>query len=300
MYSNKRLKIALVVSVVLHVLIFLFWSVMAKYHLFATEVVENSDLQENPIVFEFEQNKPKTVIETPDDANTTEPEQADYLSDKNALARNEDPSNLTELGDPYARGDFRVPELPTASGPAGEPGQPAEQTQQSSSPDKPLESEDEDSEALLADRSVDFKKDYLVRSPQSAMSGASQNNPKVRYDNRSSRAPDMGGLSFNTYDWDFAPYMLTLKKKVEGNIFPPPAFTRLGLISGETLLRFKIYPNGELRDLEILDYQGHKTLMETSVRAIEVSAPFMKLPADFPEKYLEVTAKFSYFIKKLY
>ena len=47
--------------------------------------------------------------------------------------------------------------------------------------------------------------------------------------------------------------------------------------------------------LEVLEYIGHKTLMETSVRAIEVSAPFKPLPVDFPEDYLEITAQFYYF-----
>ncbi|MFQ5772553.1 MAG: energy transducer TonB, partial [bacterium] len=92
--------------------------------------------------------------------------------------------------------------------------------------------------------------------------------------------------------------MLALKKKVEHNIFPPPAFIRMGIISGETLLRFKIYPNGEMKDLEVLEYKGHETLMQTSVRAIEISAPFAPLPSNFPEAYLEVTAKFHYFIQK--
>ena len=105
-------------------------------------------------------------------------------------------------------------------------------------------------------------------------------------------------MSFNTYEWHFAPYMLALKKKIQGNIFPPAAFTRLGLISGETLLRFRIYPNGELSHLEVLEYNGHDTLKETSVKAVEISAPFVPLPQNFPKAYLEVTGSFSYFVRK--
>jgi hypothetical protein len=70
------------------------------------------------------------------------------------------------------------------------------------------------------------------------------------------------------------------------------------MISGETLLRFKIYPNGQLRDLEILGYEGHESLMRTSSNAVEASAPFPKLPSDFPEPYLEVTGKFMYLIHR--
>jgi hypothetical protein len=38
--------------------------------------------------------------------------------------------------------------------------------------------------------------------------------------------------------------------------------------------------------------------MVTSSNAIEVSAPFLPLPRDFPEDYLEVTGKFIYFVQK--
>ena len=68
----------------------------------------------------------------------------------------------------------------------------------------------------------------------------------------------------------------------------------MGLFSGQTFLRFKIYRDGTLRDLELLNYRGHKTLMETSMRAIELSVPLQKLPPDFPKEFLEVTAQFDY------
>jgi outer membrane biosynthesis protein TonB len=108
----------------------------------------------------------------------------------------------------------------------------------------------------------------------------------------------MGGFSLNTYQWDFAPYMLWLKNHVQRNIFPPAAFTRMGIISGNTVLRFRISRDGVLQGMELAGYEGHKSLMETSVRAIQLSAPFRALPKDFPEDYLEVTAHFEYTIRK--
>jgi outer membrane biosynthesis protein TonB len=126
--------------------------------------------------------------------------------------------------------------------------------------------------------------------------GVQEQLPTVEHDNQESRALDSGGLSFNTYNWNFAPYMLELKRRIQRNIHPPAAFMYLGLISGETLVRFKIYPNGQMQDFQVLDYRGHKSLMITSVNAVEVSAPFPLLPPDFPEPYLEVTGKFIYFV----
>ena len=86
----------------------------------------------------------------------------------------------------------------------------------------------------------------------------------------------------------------------ERNLFPPQAFTRLGIISGESMIRFKVYPDGHAGDIEVLSYDGHRSLMETSVNAIKGAEPFRSLPTDFPkyEKFLEVTAHFQYFVSR--
>ncbi len=107
--------------------------------------------------------------------------------------------------------------------------------------------------------------------------------PGVPHQQPEARAAENGGLSFNTYDWDFAPYMLALKERIGRNIFPPLAFSKLGMIDGDTMLRFKIYPDGRLGDLELLGYTGHHSLMETSRFAVTASAPFPDLPARFSQ-----------------
>ncbi len=258
-------------------------------------------LDDDEIVFELQdqprqKDKPRTVIETPDDAITEKPEQADYLSDKDALARNDESADNLNIDAPFSRGQIPYPELPQNAVPPGEQGQPAKESQEQKE-SKAEEFKEPEPEYYAQSTTSDFRREVLVE--KTSRPGARESRQRPRADNQDSRAPDMGALSFNTYDWNFAPYMLDLKRKVERNIFPPPAFTRLGLISGETLLRFKIYPSGQMRDLEILGYDGHKTLMETSRNAIRVSAPFLELPQDFPEEYLEVTAKFSYFTDRM-
>jgi hypothetical protein len=117
-------------------------------------------------------------------------------------------------------------------------------------------------------------------------------------DNTASRAPELGSFSLNTYAWEYAPYLLWLKNRIQRNIHPPPAFTHMGIISGQTILRFRLSREGTLENLELLDYRGHKSLMETSVRAVQVSVPFRPLPRDFPEAFLEITARFDYVINR--
>ena len=116
--------------------------------------------------------------------------------------------------------------------------------------------------------------------------------------NKESRALDQGGLQLSTYDWNFAPYLKYLKQRIQSNIFPPAAFTRLGIIDGESKVRFRIYPDGRLEEFAVLDSRGSELLLKTSVQAVELSAPFKPLPTDFPERFLEITGIFSYVLMR--
>ena len=312
MNSDKRFKYAILTSILLHILLFLGWAAGLKWDLLGADEIE--PVADDPIVFEFiqpeqQQDMPREIIETPDNADVTDnPEQADFLSDKNALARNEQqaPDDL-DIGGPFSRGDYaEVHELIQPPGADGQPGSESlseqEQQQEQSEPSEAQEESEQDQQfedpsetGYFADSETRDFREYLKNPEQSQQSIPQGSRPKPRHDNEITRAINSGGLTFNTYDWEFAPYMLQLKRKIERNIFPPAAYTRMGMISGNTLLKFRIYPNGDLKLLEVIDTKGHHTLMETSVKAIEVSAPFPELPRDFPEEYLEVTAKFIYF-----
>ena len=50
--------------------------------------------------------------------------------------------------------------------------------------------------------------------------------------------------------------------------------------------------------MKVLKFEGHESLVETSVQAVENSSKFNPLPADFPENYLEVTGQFGYQLLK--
>lgn len=275
----KVRKQVIILSVLLHILLLAFWESSLK--LGSARMPPPLPAQGAPLVLDLAQpDLPREVIATPDDAKTSEqPKKADFLSDKNALARNQEAAPGVRLADaPFARGDFVTHDLPP------QPARPKEEAV--AKPDERFPGESRE-----PSRPQDGEKPPIAKAPMQFP------RPGVMHDHRDSQVADSGGLSFNTYNWDFAPYMLELKERISRNIFPPLAFSQLGMIDGDTLLRFKIYPSGELRDLELLAYQGHHSLMETSTMAVKVSAPFRKLPGNFPEPYLEVTAKFSFFIK---
>lgn len=282
------------ISLLLHGVIFLLLNLAVEWRIIGFSAATVPPLVQDPIVFDLQPPaKPREVIESPEDARSAKPpERADFLSDKNARTRNPETDSRVKPGEAFSRGDFNTHELPV---PKLEKGKP--KPRQDQVPEK--EGLSEFKEFLDKYRTGVFYKDYVFKNPDSGETASKDQLPTVPHENLKSRALEMGGLAFNTYEWNFAPYLLELKRRIRRNIFPPIAFTRLGMISGVTLLRFKIYPDGELRDLQILGYEGDQSLMKTSQTAIEISAPFPDLPTDFPEPYLEVTGKFLYLVKPI-
>ena len=106
----------------------------------------------------------------------------------------------------------------------------------------------------------------------------------------------IGNITLNTTAWDFAPYLLDLKRRIRQNWIPPMAFAQLGAIHGYTWVNFRIYPNGKMQALSVVETEGHDSLERSSVNAIKGAAPFRPLPENFPEDYLEITFGFYYLL----
>ena len=269
---------AVVISIVLHLVLMLFaFRSAAIMPASALTVAEKP--QDRRIAFE--------IVETPDDAAVEEPsDDTNLLSDKNAMARDEQEIPLEE-GMPFSDGIGDAKEMATV---AGESREMAGDEGTEETVEKQTVTEYAYMPASRKSGST-FSRELLLG--QSSTAQARRNRPG--YKQLETQARDMGGLSFNTYAWDFAPYLIELKRRIEKNIYPPPAFTHLGF-EGTNIVRFRIYPDGRLDNLVVIDSQGEEALVETSRKAVIVSAPFNPLPGDFPEAFLEVTGKFQYFI----
>ncbi|MBN1153356.1 energy transducer TonB [candidate division KSB1 bacterium] len=288
MNSTKIRKYTYTISILLHILFLLSFKPLSNIRIFNT-IPEAVNMQEQEKQIKFE------LVETPDYAPDEPPDDATALvSDKSTRARDQYTAKDREMGLPFSSGDLeQIRDIVINTNPSHQ--QQSENLHASADANYQFDN----SEIESADRGAS-QKNFDKFSRQALISGetaSEQTMQRPEYNNDKFNAKEIGGLSFNTYDWNYAPYLLAMKRKVERNIFPPPAFTHMGLIDGETILRFKIYPNGEIRDLEVLEYKGHKSLMETSVQAIRNASPFNPLPADFPENYLEVTGHFTYYIK---
>ena len=293
MFKYRSQRIALAVSVLLHMLILVAYRPLAKIQLFPAVAEAEQDAATAPLVFE--------LVETPEDAIRQKPEHATLISDKNAMARNETRPEDLPAGEAYSEG--QVPYRIFSGG--QEPAEAARALQEmkepaaSGRPDQPNETTSD-----LAMKPFDARQELRkqlseeseARNEQSILSIRSSYLDDLDYNQRLAAAEALGGVALNTYAWDFAYYILDMKKRLRENTFPPVAFSRFGMISGETVLTFRVWPDGSASDVTVIGYEGHKTLMETSVDAVNSASPFQPLPDDFPEEYLELRWTFIYFV----
>jgi len=280
MNSKRILWIALILSLLAHLLVLLFFPHLSKIELIALKQ-DQQVVEDKRITFEF--------IETPDVPEDENLEKQNLVSDKNLTAADEVESELPVDVNPFSEGVTEIKEFPQTESVEMQPENKPEEIVQ----ETPIEESQEQSDEIVVRE--DNEKQIYQAQPESVYLP-----PQLDYNNVISEVEKAGGVSFNTYKWNFAPYMLYLKKKIQGNLNPPPGFTYLGLIHGDVLVRFIILPNGTLKDVKVLHSEAHNSLVQASTGSITISAPFLPLPKDFPEDYLVVTSLFSYIVEKKY
>ncbi len=297
-WSRHPVKISILVSILVHLIFLLTFGEWSKVLAWVPEP-SMTDTEE-PLVFDLTENPNAREDDAPD-------ERTNLLSDRNGRARSNAQTNLPEGTVPYSESpvDNALQQARPQSMMNNQPPVPqnAENPQEESEAEADEEHKNNEAEESVKENRAEteipvirkkFSRDVLTRERN-----AMQADPfagALSYNNREADAKEIGDFSLNTYNWDFAPYLLELKRRIQRNIFPPPAFSIMGIIEGEYVVRFTILPNGTLQKVEVLDSQGHESLERTSVKAIELSAPFLPLPDHFPEDRLVITGRFMYHI----
>jgi TonB family protein len=134
----------------------------------------------------------------------------------------------------------------------------------------------------------------LALSPSEIRRDVVRSLERRSFDNKRGTAKIPGDLSFHTVDFEFAPYLLALKTRIEEKWYPPVAF-RGGLpYGGDTVARFIIERDGTLGGLEALKNADHPSLDVAALNAIRYAAPFPPLPEGFPEERWVITCTFYY------
>ncbi len=254
-------------------------------HIFSPDLLvidfspEEKDLPEEVTVV-FPENKPKFIVENINENNEI-PDESDLLSDYNSRVRNE---NLSEQFSNQPMSDGNIP-FANLTRP---------RIQQ-----------------LLKDQfqTKKFTKEALIgkqtNNDQTEMSNkhtpmnqeriyADEKTTNNLYEQKKFSADQVGDMSLSTYAWEWAPYINALKRKLYSVWFTPAAYHRLGLIYGHTVIQFQISGDGHLIGFEVLEHNGHESLEQSSINAINSVFPFKPLPATFPEENLTITARLIY------
>lgn len=284
MKNNRVMIISIAISLLLHIILLLiFFSPFLSNITFLTKLIPA--LAENIPVEQEKYNRiTYDLIETPDapESEVNDPNR-ELASDKNLNAADENPETTPNSNNPYQEGisdikDFTF--LPPINAQEQEQKKSSEQEAEQASnsgyqPGNPDPAKPEDPVLKQLNTVRDLK---------------------ANYENIKSSVANLGGMSFNTYEWNYAPYMLMMQRKIQQNISPPPAFYAMGMIGGENLIHFVVESDGKLSKVILIGSDTHISLDQTSLAAINVSAPFLPLPKDFPEEALEINATFSYTI----
>ena len=312
MQNKKSYRIALGVSLIIHLILFLLYKPLSGI----TGLLDLAAVEpppDEPLTFELVDpyQQPQELVETPDDAQVDQaPEDAQFLSDKNAQAQDMNSANLPN-GLSFSEG---LSKYKLFSG--GAPGAPQSMQQQQEQEQQEREGEskqgEEDkkqegekdpytfgdeailSQAFEAMERQKFDKSLLSGAQSHAMPSPYNFSDDVDWNQQQSSANALGGVSLSTYAWDFAPYIFYMKKRIRDHLYPPQAFVQMGAISGEVTLQFVLRRDGTVRNLTLIGNNGHTAFIDPSLNSIKASDPFKPLPETFPEPYLELAWTFVY------
>ena len=288
---NRNIFIAIILSIIIHLGLIFFidffdWLVV-NTQLFAEDIPDE-------ITVVFPENKPspseeqKYIVENQNENEET-PEQSNLLSDRNSRARNPELARQFNHNTPLSQGNFNHPELSN----------PLLQNQPRRTFNKPFTSD------ALTGRQSDPNDIRNQNQDQQENSDPSQQQSSLgnnqRFNQKDFSVEELGALSLSTYAWEWAPYINKLKVKHQRVWSAPPAYSQLGLISGQTKIFFEIARDGTLINATVIDHKGHQSLEISSLESIKAIFPFLPLPDDFPDETLTINATLIYpDLRKLY
>jgi len=245
--KKHPLSWALFVSLILHLGFLLFFSHWGNMVIFSTNDL-TSPLNYKPIIFE--------IVDSYEQSQNP-PEKADLFSDKDAMAKDLTRNSFDDASNPFSKGLADIKEIASLNDRTSS-SQPNLSIVEHQDPLNHLKNNDYGNVPDRTSSKIKFDRSYLLKG---GVVPSSNRSPQI-YHQTNSGAEDFGSIQFNTYAWDFAPYMLELKNRIQNHIFPPPVFTQLGF-GGKNVIRFRISSEGQLEKTEVLMGQGEKALIET-------------------------------------
>ena len=256
---------------------------------------------ERPSTSAAEPKGPTAFTELPADRKDQAPEHADFLSNVTSRARDRVPGGDQSL--PRMSGDADRPSVAMESGrqepkppsPAAEPA-----AQQPKGADGKTDTPAPTGAASLASgagTAATPRKPAApsVGNPYDTSSPGNSDTRQGEMDNPQGNASLTGDVSLSTMEWEWAPWVQRFSRKLMRAWFAPPAYY-LGVLKegGWTVVELEIARSGEVLRMDVLEEQGHESLIRSATGALRSISPMEALPADFPDRTLILRVRMVY------
>ena len=245
--------------------------------------------------------QPNYFTELPADRADQAPDRADFLSNVNSRARDRVPGGNESL--PRMSGESDAPSVALERGRV-EPA-PASATRTTPATEAPQPTAADGKVSLESPKGTGrtpstplVLRDAGQASENFPSTSSAPGNSDIRQpemDNPAGNAPLSGDVSLNTTAWDFAPWIQRFGRRLMSAWIAPPAYY-FGVLKegGWTVVELEIAPSGQVLRMDVLEEQGHPSLIRAATSALRTISPMEKLPADFPEKTLILRVRMVY------
>jgi hypothetical protein len=256
---------------------------------------------ERPSSSAAEPKGPTAFTELPADRKDQAPEHPEFLSNVTSRARDRVPGGDQSL--PRMSGETDAPsvamekgrvEPKPASSPAEQAAQPPKSADGKTGPVAPAGAASVTSGATTptAPRGAAAPS---VGNPYETMTPGNSDTRQGEMDNPQGNASLTGDVSLSTTEWEWAPWIQRFSRKLMRAWFAPPAYY-LGVLKegGWTVVELEIARSGEVLRMDVLEEQGHESLIRSATGALRSISPMEALPADFPDKTLILRVRMVY------
>ena len=245
-----------------------------------------------------EPKAPTYFTELPADRADQAPERADFLSNVTSRARDRVPGGDKSL--PRMSGVTDAPSVALESGhvepqPASTP--TAQEAQEPLGADGKVTLEAPKSAARAA-TTPPVLRDGGQSSQSFPNESSAPGNSDIRQgemDNPEGNAGMTGDVSLNTTEWEWAPWLQRFGRKLMRAWIAPPAYY-MGVLKegGWAVVEMEIARSGGVLRMDVLEEQGHPSLIRAATSALRSLSPTEVLPTDFPEKTLILRIRLIY------
>lgn len=276
--KNIFLSLYLTIASVSAILFFVFFSILL-FRIFGVfeepSLLEKKEEQRFKVQYRQEE-APKKFIENQNE-NEKKPERSEFLSEKSSIATSPIKS---DKNDGPAFENISTDQFDVKSGDKAEASKSEEE--------KEFLKNKTTTESIFG-KAVPKKKE----NAEEGLNGSSSINMLSSSQRRSGTYISDPQITLSTYDWEYAPYLKILKDRIY-KYWSVPAAYHMGLIGGQTKIKFSISRDGKLSYFYTLGHAGDRVLQKSSEDVVHAIFEMPGLPDTFPDKELTLVISLTY------